>query len=1333
MARVISRAPNGVLVGDQRKDQILLLQDIDGDGTASGAGETTVFFDGNNASGLTDPTNNIFTTHQASDKSVYAGDGNTDAVYRLRDQNEDGDAQDAGEANIWFSAENAAGFSTVTPNGIHEGSDGSIYIVNAGVRSAPQDAIYRTLDLNGDGDVNDEGEATLWLDLQTVVETSSAFDLNFDGDVAYLSDTAGFAANAIYRIEDTNGDGAIQTDEVTTFISEDMNFDAPVEFANAVGVGGSLYTLSFVEATDINFKLFRLTDLDGSGQIDDATETAEVWNASSLPEEFNAQIGFSVTADEDGNVVLTGNAFDGNSHVISLADLNGDGDFLDAGETSILGSSTYDAQLARARAVEYFEGTAQVTTATAGAGNHFSVFLDTDTNTLYTSGENVVGQLGNGATGFDVKTPLAVQMPEGFDANIVSVSAGLLHTTFLTEDGDVYAFGFNNRGPLGTGDEITQTAAVKVEALDGVNIATIENGNGVSYAVSDTGTLYAWGSNSNGQLGLGDRDTRLEPTVVEALAHETVVSVSSGTSFTLALTADGQVWAFGSNTDGQLGSPDALEEDGSPARRVTSPVLVDGLPDNVTSVTADTKTSFAVTADGRVFGWGESRYGQLLQGSDNEDGTFTVDNADVLAPVELTDFLPDGVVEINGGARWFMALTENGDVYAWGPNDEGPTGGLDGDPAAETDSTFYPTRMTELDDVNVVELHTGPNSITAVTETGEIFTWGSNSDGRLGFSSEGSVYVPTQIQLGGEADPFLLAADPGDNARDLSNDATFTLTFTEDVRAGEGTLTLVNRNTGERVEIDVTDTRLVSFDGDTVVVTPPEHLDADARYYIEITDGAFVDLDGKGYEGIAAGDRTTFNFTTNETAAASEPTKGSQNDDLLRGGSDADSLYGGSGNDIVSGADGDDLLVGGAGNDIINGGADNDTLRGNNGADEIVAGAGDDTVFAGNGNDTIFGGLGNDSLSGSGGADLIHGDYGNDTLAGENGNDVLFGGIGNDVLSGGYGDDSLHGGDAADRIYASRGDDSASGGDGADLLEGGAGDDTLSGDQGNDTLRGNDGADEISGGAGDDAVYAGNDNDTVFGGLGNDSLSGSGGADLIYGDDGHDTLVGENGEDALFGGLGNDVLIGGNGADTLNGGEDADLLFGDAGADSLLGGAGNDTLNGDQQNDVLFGEDGQDVLRGGDGADTLDGGADADRLVGGNGADVMRGGLGIDMLIGEAGSDTFDFNDVTESSFAAQDVIIGMTGVGLAGGDRIDLTDIDANSSTGVNDAFVFLGDVSNADGLAAGPGSLWVVDFGTQTRLFGTTDGTSIDLAIRINDGADTTAADYIVDDFLL
>ncbi len=980
MANDVGRVPSGILIGDQRRDQILLVQDIDGDGAGAGGDETTVFFDGENASGLESPTTNVFTLHQASDTSVYFGDGGSDAVYRLRDLNGDGDAQDTDEAMVWLSAANAAGLSIVTPNGVHEGADGAIYVAHAGTASAPQDAIYRTVDLNGDGEANDMGEATVWLDVQTVVDTAVPFDLSFDGDVAYLSDLAGTATDVIYRIEDVDGDGAIQEDEVAAYVTDDMSFGAPVDIANAVGVDSALYTLTwFPDAGDI-VRLYRLADLDGSGQIDDASEAVEVWNGDAMPDGFAIDIGFSVTADEDDRLALTANTFAGDGNVVELTDLNGDGDYLDAGETAVFASSSFDGQLDRPRAVEFYEGAPSPAATTVGGGNHFSVFLDRATNTLYTSGENVVGQLGIGSTGFDVKTTVEVDLPEAFDAEIVSVSAGLLHTTFLTDDGDVYAFGFNNNGALGLGDEETRTEAVLVEALDDVDVVGIVNGNGTSYAIAADGALYAWGSNSNGQLGLGDREERLTPTVVEALSEETVIDVSAGTSHTLVLTADGQVYAFGSNRDGQLGAPEGLDADGTPLRRVESPILVEGLPDNVVSVTADTLTSFAVTADGRLFGWGESRTGQLLQGTDNGDGTFTADPADVLSPVELTG-IPGHVVDVKAGARWVMALTADCDVYGWGPNDVGPTGGLDGDPAAESDAIFFPTLIAELDDVNVVELQTGPNSIIAVSDTGEIFTWGSNPDGRLGFATDGSVYTPQQVELGGPADPFLVSATPGDNDRDVSNEARLKLEFTEDVFAGTGMLTLVDRDTGQRTEIDVTDGRLVTFDGATVSVTPPEHLDADARYAVEIDDGAFVDADGNAYAGIAENDVSTFNFSTSEIEASSpDDLKGGFGDDLIRGGAEDDHISGRFGDDILSGGGGDDRIFAGWGDDFVLGGDGNDRLYGSLGDDDLRGGRGDDDLKGGWGEDTLSGGAGDDDLRGGWGADAFVFDGGHDTI-----------------------------------------------------------------------------------------------------------------------------------------------------------------------------------------------------------------------------------------------------------------------------------------------------------------------------------------------------------------
>ncbi len=726
-------------------------------------------------------------------------------------------------------------------------------------------------------------------------------------------------------------------------------------------------TTDILVADQRTHQVLLLSDLDGDGAVSRPEETTvffEATNASGLPTPTSPVFTFHQAADTSAPFDLS---FDG---------------------TAAYSSDLTGAATDMIYRIEDLDGSGQIDMAasTVGAGNHFSVFLKD--GVLYSAGENIASQLGNGSIGFDVKAPLAVRMPDGFDAAITSVSAGMLHTTFLTDDGDVYAFGFSNRGPLGLGDEESRQSAVKIDALDDVAITGIENGNGVSYAISQDGTLYAWGSNTNGQLGTGDQEERLVPTAVEALADKTVVAVSSGTSHTLALTADGQVYAFGSNTDNQV--------DGSDDRRVIDPVLVEGLPDDILGVTSDGKTSFAVTSDGRVFGWGQSDEGQLLQGTDNGDGTFTVDPADVAAPVELTG-LPDNVIDVKGGARWAVALTDDGDVYAWGPNDEGPTGGLDGDPSVESDVSFRPTKIAELDDVTIVEIQTGPNSIIAVSDTGAVFTWGSNSDGRLGYASDGSVYAPKEVDFDADPAPFLKSATPSDNGRDVENDAALTLIFTEDIEASEGGITLVNRGTAERIEIDVTDDRLVSINGDTVTITPPSHLQTNTSYAVEIEDGAFIDEAGQGFEGIGKGDTSTFNFTTSDEAATSENRyRGTFRDDLLRGGAEDDRISGRAGDDLISGGQGDDRLTGNWGDDH---------LRGDTGSDRLN------------------GGWGRDTLDGGEGDELLEGGWSDDVLLGGGGDDRLRGGVGDDLLDGGAGDDRMRGGLGVDTFVFNGGAD----------------------------------------------------------------------------------------------------------------------------------------------------------------------------------------------------------------------------------------------------------------------------------------------------------------------
>ncbi len=1068
MSRETTSGPSGVLLGDQGDDKLYLFVDNNGDGDAADDGERLVFFDESNANGIEAPTTSIFTIDQASDGAVYIGDGTTDSVYRLFDLNRDGDANDEGESSVWFSgADNAAGFTLPTPNGIAEGPDGAIYVVNAGSRSVPPDAIYRTEDLNGDGDANDKGEATVYLDLSQLVPSSSAFDISFIGDRGYLSDTRGFETDAIYTFRDDDGSGTIEAEELSIFALDDPN-DGPIDFAHAAD-GESIVVWEALDFETGVSSVLRLTDLDGSGAIDQPNETVEIWNTEELPSVFENFAGFSIASDGEGRLALTSNDSDRfGDNVYILEDLNGDGDYFDTGETNILASRAFDDDaLDRPRAVEFYDSPPEplpiAENSTLGGGNHFSLFLDAESNRVYAAGENVLGQLGQGVEGFDVPAPLPIELPEDFSGSIVSVSAGLIHGSFLTDDGDVYTWGFGNSGRLGHGDEEERLVATKIEgSLDEEEVAAIDHGNGVSFAITEDGTLYGWGQNNIGQLGIDDGEDKLVPTAID-IDGKSVSAVSSGTGHTLVLASDGTVYGFGSNRDGQA-APDQLEGPGDPVNSVLSPSQIPGLPDNVVSVTADTQTSYAVTADGKLYGWGENSFGQLLVGTDNGDGTFVPTDDKVLEPVEID--VPGDVIDVKGGARWVAALTDDGDVYLWGPNDEGPTGGLDGDPALESDASFFPTKLESLDEVTIVEIQTGPNHILARAEDGTIYSFGSNSDGRLGYPTDGATYEPQVVELDGDVPPYLLAADPGDNARAVAPEAPVTLTFTEEVFAQGGELRFVNRDDPEDVlVVDVTNSYLVEVDGQTVTVFAPDFFEPDARYAVEIEDGAFVDAAGQPYPGIAEGDTSTFNFSVADTPIDNQILVGTAADELLRGGAE------------------DDALIGNGGDDF---------LLGNGGHDAILGGGGADTAKGGDGDDTIQGSGGDDSIEGGDGLDLLRGDGGADFIDGGGDADWLFGGGGRDTLLGAEGEDRLLGGGGRDTLLGGEDDDALFGNGGRDLLDGGAGDDRLRGGGGNDTLIGGDGDDQLRGEGGRDSF-------------------------LFDSDDGHDVIIGfDNRRDSIL-------------------------------------------------------------------------------------------------------------------------------------------------------------------------------------------------------------------------
>ncbi|MBP7000590.1 M10 family metallopeptidase [Amaricoccus sp.] len=494
---------------------------------------------------------------------------------------------------------------------------------------------------------------------------------------------------------------------------------------------------------------------------------------------------------------------------------------------------------------------------------------------------------------------------------------------------------------------------------------------------------------------------------------------------------------------------------------------------------------------------------------------------------------------------------------------------------------------------------------------------------------------------------------------------------------------------------------------------------------------------------------------------------GGDGDDTLNGGGGSDTCYGGNGNDYIYASVGTpETIVGGAGVDTLDTtswgfdyvvnlvtGATNYAGESFTEMENIVCGAGNDTLYGTAGANYLYAGAGNDVVQGNSGADSIYGATGNDTLYGEAGADYLNGGDGDDVLVGGDGNDVLDGGGGSDAAYGEGGDDYIYAVLGTpETIDGGSGVDTLDtayysfdyvvnlatgltnwiGESflnmenlisgvGNDTLTGTSGANVIRGGAG---------NDVINGGGGNDQLRGEDGADTLLGGSGADNLDGGAGIDSMNGGTGNDTYVVdaiGDVAAEAAGGGGVDRVL--ASVNHVLGanienltltgtaidGRGNTLANqlvGNASNNTLIGYGGSDVLRGLDGNDFLAGDV---------GADELRGGLG---------ADRFDFNVAAHSSWTAFDVIVAdgaasaFQGAGVAGGDVIDLSTMDANDNVAGNQAFVW-----NSTAV----GGLSLIDVGDVTRVRGNISGASgFEFRIDIHDGA-TVAADYFQGDFVL
>jgi alpha-tubulin suppressor-like RCC1 family protein len=307
-------------------------------------------------------------------------------------------------------------------------------------------------------------------------------------------------------------------------------------------------------------------------------------------------------------------------------------------------------------------------------------------------------------------------------------------------------------------------------AAQGVLAGGVAGGDEHSCALAVDGGVRCWGANDTGQLGDGTTQSRNGPVAVVGLSGLTATAVVAGRLHSCALFSDGRVRCWGYNYYGQLG------DGGGPNRSV--PALVSNLAGlTVVAIGAGQNHTCAVISDGTLRCWGWNGYGQLGDGSNNNNRP---------TPVTVQGLAGVSIAAVSGGWGHTCAVTGSGAVYCWGFNSNGQLGD------ATYDWRYTPVAVAGLSGLVATSVAVAGTHSCARFVGGSVRCWGWNQDGQLGDGTTVSRNQPvlvtalsgfsaTAVTAGGSFNCALIAgaaprcwgttSSPVEGLPDLANEA----------------------------------------------------------------------------------------------------------------------------------------------------------------------------------------------------------------------------------------------------------------------------------------------------------------------------------------------------------------------------------------------------------------------------------------------------------------------------------------------------------------------------------------------------------------------------------
>lgn len=244
------------------------------------------------------------------------------------------------------------------------------------------------------------------------------------------------------------------------------------------------------------------------------------------------------------------------------------------------------------------------------SAGEYSSYAISESGKVYSFGGNLYGQLGDG-TSIDKNTPQEISANFG-GQTVKSISSGWYHVMAMSDSDNIFAWGLGQNGRLGNGSTLNVAIPANITAnFGGAHIKAISPNGNHSTAISEDGKFFAWGHNSYGQLGAGDTTTRSLPFLVNNFGGESISKIFRAYDNSIAISDSGKIYSWARNQYGQVG-------DGTNIDKNLPQDISSAFTNRVIEMVGGGRHMLALTDAGEVFAWGSDNTGQLGTGGSTD-------------------------------------------------------------------------------------------------------------------------------------------------------------------------------------------------------------------------------------------------------------------------------------------------------------------------------------------------------------------------------------------------------------------------------------------------------------------------------------------------------------------------------------------------------------------------------------------------------------------------------------------------------------------------------------------------------------------------------------------